>query len=632
MPEMPEPEQPIAERKRALCAGLMFSVCMTLAFPPIGWSWFAVLAIIPLVRCAACTSRPWRTALFAGLGSAPFWAFEHRWLIDVTMAGYPAIVVYLSLFSTLFVWVLGRFGQRYPIKAWPVLWLAVAPIVWVGIEVLRSRVLFHGYPWFRISQASPEAANLASVIGASGVSWMIAFYGVLFGNLLLYWRRFRVPPRADRPAWRRSITAFVVVFLLFNIAIMLSLTLVPQGEFGIRQVNVGVLQTNVPQSNKIRWSPEQKKADFDRFIGLTREAAQDDGRLPVDLIVWPETMFPGLALDPDAVAVEREARLRYPDGTPTTYFHDTLLELQRELGIPMLIGALGVDGLRIGFDDATGAVSIEQDALYNSVFLITGGAVSPTRYDKLHLTPFGEVMPYISASDWLEEKLLAIGAKGMSFGLDAGTEPVLFEIPDLAVNTITGERSAVRIATPVCFEGTMPQVVRRLVRGPEGEAPADLIIQLSNDGWFGDWVGGREQHRQLLAWASTQQRLPVVRAVNTGISCLIHPWGSWQPVMPDEDLANPAMSAEPWTEEFVRMRAQLPDSRERAIYLGNFIDWFTLAFTALVLILPMVHPGARRDRSAIGADGSVIGTDDQHDPEGPPHADATEDPPRAAPS
>lgn len=624
---MPEPGQPIAERRRALCAGLLFGVCMTLAFPPIGWSWFAVWAIIPLVRCAAATQKPWRAAFYAGLGSAPFWAFEHRWLIDVTMAGWPGLVLYLSIFIALFVWIMGRFAQRYPIKAWPVLWLIVAPMVWVGLEVLRSRIVFNGYPWFRISQAQAEAVKYCTVIGASGVSVWIAYWSVLIGFALLYWRRFRSPPEIGRPAWRRSITAFVALFIVFNLAVVASLELVPSHQFGVRQANIGVLQTNVPQSNKIAWSPEQKKADFDRFIALTRAAAQDGMQLPVDLIVWPETMYPGLALDADAVAVEREARLRYPDGTPTTYFHDTLLELQRDIDIPMLVGALGVEGLRIGIDESTGAVSIEQDALYNSVFLITNGAVSPTRYDKLHLTPFGEVMPYISASDWLEEKLLAIGAQGMSFGLDAGTEPVIFEIPDLAVNWATGERSAVRIATPICFEGTMPQVVRRLIRGAEGEAPADLIIQLSNDGWFSDWTGGREQHRQLLEMASAQEQVPVVRAVNTGISCLLNPWGSWQPVAADEDL--PVMSAEPWTEQFVRMRALLPESREQAVYLGNFIDWTTLAFTALVLILPMVHPGARRDRSANGADAPVINTDDADDHEGPPNADTSDHEPRA---
>jgi len=611
---MPAPEQPIAERKRALIAGLLFSVFMTLAFPPIGLWGFAFVSISPLVWCAWTTNKPWRAALFAGLGSAPFWAFEHRWLVDVTLAGYPLVVLYLSLYPALFVWITARLRRCGGFWARPVVWFVAAALVWSGLETLRGEVVFYGYPWFYVGHptvTTPGWAYLASIIGASGVSALTALVASLLAWTLCLGRR-------------RNILIPAGVFLLGSgvgfFAGLAGLTVVPTPS-----VVVAVIQTDVPQSNKIGWTIEQKMADFDRFVELSSIAASEDPR--PDLLVWPETMFPGLALDPAAVAIERSANLRFPDGTPTTYFHDALLSLQRTITVPMLVGALGVDGLRIEIDPE-GNVSIDQDALYNSVFLIVDGAVTEHRYDKVHLTPFGEVMPYISASDWLESRLLDFGAKGMSFALEAGNDPTSFDVSVSRHAPIDrpppGEPSEfdrpdrLRIATPVCFEATMPGVVRRLAMNPDGSRKADIIIQVSNDGWFGVFSGPREQHLQLCHWRSIELNTPIVRSVNTGISAAIGM--RWQGVRwQDEQRIDPRSDA--WSEGVFSADLILQPKTTLYARVGYLFPWLTLAFTALVLIVPMVPRGARRDDSAADADESDA-------PEGPAdaHADATDAP------
>lgn len=597
---MPDPEHPIAERRRALLAGLLFSVFMTLAFPPFGLWGFAFVSISPLVWCAATTKKPWRAAMFAGLGSAPFWAFEHRWLVDVTMAGYPLVVLYLSLYPALFVWIMGRFGQRYPVNRWRALWWLVVPIVWIGLEVLRSRIVFNGYPWYRICLPVTYIGTNASIIGISGVCLTIAAISAIIGT---YPSVFKQPSKKRKIiAWRdvNSIAAFHAVIGFLIVPQALSIYTEPRFIPDLKYIRIGIIQTNVPQDNKTGWSYEQKLIDFHRFITLTRTAAiEEEDEWPQDLIVWPETMYPGLALDPVAVEIERAAHLRFPDGTPTTYFYDTLIALQQEIDIPMLVGAIGIDGLRIEISP-DGSVKIDQDAIYNSVFLIENGVVSEQRYDKIHLTPFGEVMPYISASDWLEKQLLAFGARGMAFSLESGKTSVAFEIPDIVIDPKSIDRGAARIVTPICFEGTMPNIVRRMVFGRDGERQADLIVQLSNDGWFGQWQGGREQHLQLMQWIAMETRTCVVRAVNTGISTAIGIGGGM--MYPDADPIYGSTFAEPQTDGVVRIAASIPNLPPPTIYLGNFIDWSTLAFTALVLIVPMLPPGARRDRSVAVAD------------------------------
>ena len=144
-----------------------------------------------------------------------------------------------------------------------------------------------------------------------------------------------------------------------------------------------------------------------------------------------------------------------------------------------------------------------------------GGPID--RYDKSFLTPFGETMPYISAWPWLEQRLLAVAARGMQFDLEAGPGDRRLELP-------RADGSSVHVAAPICFEITVPATVHGLVQGGD-LPPADLILNASNDGWFGDSAGGRRRHAQIARLRAIEHRRPVVRAVNTGYSMVIDPAG-----------------------------------------------------------------------------------------------------------
>src|SRR5690606_29998155 len=123
-----------------------------------------------------------------------------------------------------------------------------------------------------------------------------------------------------------------------------------------------------------------------------------------------------------------------------------------ELGVPLLIGSASFTGFRL---NAQGLG--EWDAHFNSAYLVNG-RLPYQRYDKVFLTPFGETMPYISAWPWLEEQLLRLGARGMSFQLDHGEAIRLIEVP------VGSERAdAVVVGTPICFEDTVASVVRAMV-------------------------------------------------------------------------------------------------------------------------------------------------------------------------
>ncbi len=493
-----------------LGAGGLHALLMAAAFPPVELWGGALLAPVPLVWAADRLSRRpagggWRGRVGAptlvGLGVLPLWLYEEQWVAAVSAIGYPLLCLALAGFAALFVGLGAHLLRRWP--RWPA--VLVVPMVWTALEVLRGEVVFTGYAWMLL------AHPLIAIAPAGAVAAMLGTYAVSFAAAAL--------ASAPIDGWRggrRARTAGVVAVAIPALAGLM--VLAPRTTGGSRTVRVAVIQTNVPQDNKLAWSIQQRLRDFERFLELTRTAAAASP--PPDLIVWPETMFPGMWLDAESVTRERAAGLSWAvpagDGSggaeevPTTVFADRLVELQSDLGIPVVVGAITADGVR--FDREAGEIGVHAEARYNSAVVIASGAIDPVRYDKLDLTPFGEVIPYVWRWPGLQRLVLAIGASGMAFDLSPGAGPRVLRVP-----TTRGE---VLIATPICFEATRAGLCRRLVFDA-GDWRADLLLNLTNDGWFGGFDAGRRQHLQIARWRCAELGTPMVRAANTGISCLI---------------------------------------------------------------------------------------------------------------
>ncbi len=493
-------------------AGLAFSALMTLAFAPFGLWCFVFVAPLPLVWYSVRRARhptshgpgPVTSAALASLGAMALWACELVWTFDISVAGYWPLIAALAVFQGLFAWLVST-ATRW--VAWLPLSLIV-PLAWTGIEFARGEVVFSGFPWLLLAHPTIDAPVLpftASILGTYFTSFLVAMVSGIAADLFLAPQR-RVIPAA---------TGFGV----FALAVVLAQVVGRGGSGGVRNssLRVAVVQTNVPQDNKMDWEIEQRLADFERFKELTRAAASSSP--PPDLIVWPETMFPGEFLDPESVEAQRSSglflRTRRPGAEPErvsiTRFADELLALQSELGIPMLVGAMAATNLEF-LEHPEGGYYPRYDARYNTAFLIEQGRVCGGRYDKIDLTPFGEVMPYISSWPWLEKQFLAIGASGMAFDLVPGTQLTQFEVTN-------ADGRPVRFVTPICFEAMRQRICRSLVYRPGQRA--DLMINLTNDGWFGWFDPARRHHLQIARWRCIELGVPMVRAANTGISAHI---------------------------------------------------------------------------------------------------------------
>lgn len=535
--------------RRAFAFGLMFALAFGIAFPGLSVWPIVFVALVPLIRVAVDAERPRRAAFAVWLACIPLFLVNHFWLREVTFVGYPLLAMYLALYPALFVWIGARFVRRFPRAPMAL----IVPVLWVGLEFLRGEIVFHGYPWFLIAHPTIELAPFASAASVFGVYGLGLFVAGVSGAIV----------DAARCAGARGLVRWLP--LAVSVAAVGGVSLLgrlvrPNEPSAGEPVRFGIVQSNVPQSNKIGWTVDQRLADFAALIRLSAEAATHSP--PPDVIVWPETMFPGYSLSPEAVRMERDAGLAYfEQGYPVTGFHDELTRFQSDIGTPMLIGAIGAEGLRI-IREGRG-MRYQSDAIYNSAFIIEDGEVRPERYDKLHLTPFGEVMPYLSAIPVLERSLLAIGARGMSFDLHAGRAPVRLSFRS---TRSPGSAQSVRLAIPICFEVTMSRVCRSLVF-ENGERRAEVLVNLTNDGWFGDSRAGRENHFLNARWRCIELATPMVRAANTGLSGAIDSAGR---------IIHDGLAVKD-REEAVISRAVVPGTRATVFArIGNAPGWLAL--------------------------------------------------------
>lgn len=499
-----------------LAAGLAHALLFTLAFPPFGLDLLALVAIVPLIVAARPDRSAWRSGAGVWVASLLAWGYLHRWIWtnEVTYPGFLLLTMYLALWPALFVALLARVRRRVRLPLW-----LTAPTLWATLEFLRGHVVFNGYPWFLLGHPLVDRALLAAyapVVGAYGVSAITAWLNTCIAMAL---SRFARRPRLKMaPKWIGGGAALALVLAVGLLLHLRAGRHLIEDASRSRPLRVAVIQTNVPQSNKRSWDLEGRERAM-AFL-LERTEAVADAEPAPDVIAWPETMYPGyFGISADSIAEQRRV------GINTVAWIESMLVTQARIGVPIIVGSEAYDGLRLEFDESGRLSRWDREGSFNSAFVIDEGEVRPERYDKMFLTPFGEVMPYLSAWPWLENQVLALGAAGMAFDLDAGAAPVA-----LPIRTEAGE---IRAATPICFEATMPAVCRRLVFDGDRRR-AGVMINLTNDGWFGNARGGRENHLLAARWRCLELGTPMIRAANTGISAAIDASGRVTRTGPDD--------------------------------------------------------------------------------------------------
>ncbi len=260
---------------------------------------------------------------------------------------------------------------------------------------------------------------------------------------------------------------------------------------------MAVVQTNVRQSNKDSPDPADRAASFQQIIDLIEVAAREANGKP-DLIICPETMVPR-PIDDESVDLLPESR-RYR----------TALEgLSAQLGIPLIVGAHAMT--EWGPNPASPGYATPARR-FNSAYLITPEKGVTARYDKLHRVPFGEYLPGVEGVPALKQWLLKLSPYEHDYTLSAGEKPVIFDVALPRGGRVT-------VGAPICFEDALGYLPRTLV-WDESRKRAVLLVNLTNDGWF-QGTHQAIQHEQIARFRCVENRVPMARSVNTGVSGMI---------------------------------------------------------------------------------------------------------------
>jgi apolipoprotein N-acyltransferase len=463
--------------------------------------WIALLPLLWALLGNSKAGRPLTLLQGAALGYACgfVWYMGNCYWIYQTMYLYGGLAkpiaagilvlfclylgLYHALFGTLIAGFRSRFGRQNA--------LLLVPFAWVAVELARARIT--GLPWDLLGVAqvdNPLLTRLAPITGAYGLSFVIAAVNALF---LI---RVRIRERRFTRPILTAVGVVLVVFYVIGLRFLMPAASSPtsatatlvQENIEVGAANTGPQPTTqqyldsfaylsrYPSSHYLLGIPELSST---RSVYLIRRHAPAEGAdpeasiaVPTDLIVWPESPAPFQDLDPQFLA-STEA-------------------LAREAHAPIIVG-------NTGFESSTRATSGYSP--YNRASFITSNGAYVGHYDKIHLVPFGEYVPYKQLFFFAKDLLNEVGT------FEPGTHRTAFATGGHIYGVF------------ICYESIFADEIRQYAK--QG---ADVLINISNDGWYGN-TSAPWQHLNMVRMRAIENHRWVLRATNTGVTAAIDPYG-----------------------------------------------------------------------------------------------------------
>ncbi|KIN61898.1 Apolipoprotein N-acyltransferase [Sulfitobacter noctilucicola] len=437
----------------ALGAAALSGALAAFGQQPYNVSLAMVAGMAVVVWLTAGRLTPWQAALTGWAFGLGYFMHALQWIVspfmvDVARHGWMAPFALVFLAGGLAFFWGGAFWLARRLSRQPVLWGLI--LTWPAAEMLRAYI-FTGFPW-----AMPSQILVDRLLG-QGLAW-VGPHGM---NVVLVAASVALASCAV-PRLRTKVTYLRDAML--GIVLVVAVLPVSRSEAPMTDHIVRLIQPNAAQRDK--WDPDKIPVFFDRQLQLSA-APPIEGNAPPDLVLWSETAIPWV-LD---------------------LAGSSLSEIANAAGAANV--ALGVQ---------------RRDMVnyYNSMIVLgTQGEVTQT-YDKHHLVPFGEYMPFAGLMARFEIFGLAQRARG---GYASGPGPTLLDFGKLG-----------RALPLICYEAVFAQDVNSTPQRP------DFLIQITNDAWFGKAAGPR-QHLAQARMRAIEQGLPLARSANTGVSAMIDPYG-----------------------------------------------------------------------------------------------------------
>ena len=489
------------------------AVLLFASFTPLDWSPLGWLAIVPLCVLIQLERAPKRLWLTTWTGGLLFWLPTLQWLRlghESMYVAWFALAFYLSAYWWAFVGL-----SRAAVHRCGLPMTVAVPLVWTGLEFCRAH-LMTGFAWYQLGHSQYrwiELIQISDLFGAYGVSTVVALSNAVLAGLVpqSWLSRLRliapiqlpselrhlspptvadeISPADSRGLFRRRLISVAVGLLVMAAVLGYGYVRRGQAEFTAGP-RVALIQGNFESS--VKHDPAEFGQMYRTHELLTGYAVP----YKPDLIIWPETMFRWPLSDADPNLSENDLRRLAPmipvEHWRDSYVRKALHEMSQKTGANLVIGL--------------DRFSVNEQGLkhFNSAAFVTPDRGVADTYDKLHRVIFGEYVPLKESLPWLK----VFSPLPDDFGISAGSSSAAFRC------------GSWQVAPIICFEDTVPHLVRDVVRGTSTEKRLDCLLNLTNDGWF---HGSSELNQHLItaAFRAVECRTPLVRAVNTGISAVI---------------------------------------------------------------------------------------------------------------
>jgi apolipoprotein N-acyltransferase len=477
--------------KSAWLLVLLSALLQILIFPLANWYVLSWVAVAPLLIALLRTRQPETLQLQEGIKLLPaspwqgfvlgyvcgiLWYVGTCYWIYSTMHEYGGInastafgilvlfSLYLALYHGAFGLVVSLLAGKSPFSRRALL---LAPVVWVGIELART--LISGFPWDLLGIAQVDnisLARIATVTGVYGVSFEIMVVNVALASAFLVRRDKRKP----------LLLAALAAAVVLQGTRWISPPPLPTDHTAL------LVQQNIPILEGADWTKEY----FDGTLrdlswislgaaGLNPQGQSFAGTKPQhpSLIAWPESPAPFYGNDP--------------------VFRDAVTNLAREADTWVVVGNLGVG--------RAGQMPAQSAPVFNSASLVSPAGDWVARYDKVHLVPFGEYVPFRRLFSFAGGLTEQVG----TFTAGRSREPL--------------QADGAKLGVFICYESIFPDEVRQFAANG-----AQVFVNLSNDGWYGD-SGAYAQHLKQARMRAVENHRWLLRDTNTGVTASIDPYG-----------------------------------------------------------------------------------------------------------
>ena len=494
----------------AIVAGLLLAA----AFPKLGIAGLAWIA--PGLLLFSAVGQSGKMAFRLGwLGGFAFHLAALHWLLFIPVKGFPilgwlALSAYAALYPALWVWLCWRLApvpaacSRRPEQAeaaeaaianrrheplmatsfWQrATWALKCAVLWVALETILGCFLT-GFPWLALGVSQQKLLlliQIASVTGVAGISFLLVWFSVALAGDVLGVAR-------DRSGlWRFRLTCVLSLFVAAVVAgwgVAKFIRSFGKDELThYRELTLALIQPSIPQT--MIWNPAEKTNRFAKLMQLSELALATKP----DVLVWPEAALPDMS----------EENFR------------AVTNLVAAHKVFMVFGADDSELKRGAAPDSNRSADYN---FYNSAFLLSPEGKVVSTYRKRRLVLFGEYIPLL---DWLPFLKWFTPIEG---GFTAGQEPVAFSVGPLPVvsRAVDGLKRAdptrLRAGMLICFEDAIASAAR------ESATDADFLLNLTNDGWFGE-SSQQFQHAAHSVFRAVENGLPVIRCTNNGLTCYV---------------------------------------------------------------------------------------------------------------